>query len=569
MYPASLMKIKDRDDSSMIKAGRTRASLIFLLLLFSYTFFFQIYPNFISTNELSRFLLTSAITDFHTLQIDQAIKRFGDSQDKATYKGHYYCDKAIGLSLMGVPVYAALTVIGAVFQINWTVKWILFFLKVFCVTIPTLLFTVVLSRFWYEIRADKRLIGMSVFLFLFGTILFTYSVQFVSNGVAGLFLFLSFYYIYQGKKAPETSAKYFLFGGMFSGCAILCEYPAILVVPVLAGYLLWITPRRIKLSWFLLGLLPFLLLLFAYNYSIFGTPFDVTYHHMSDTGHQQEHGQGFLGLRIPRIHVLYRILFGPDRGLFFFSPILLLCIPGFYYMLRDPEWRKEAIVFLVIILVLTLFVGGMSNWPGGWAFGPRYLAPILPFMITAVFVSLVQKPFRTGRLLHSLVCLLGLLSVLIITIGTITFPYPAPEMNDPFFILSLPLFFRGDFSRNIVSSFGLVSFGTALLFYTFLAITLLVMLDITEKVQLNTKSILFWLGVSLATIGYLTFGYSTAKPTPFDFYARASASVYLGDYYHAGIDLTEALNRNPDDHLKRLISLRYQQAVSLGSRRRE
>lgn len=545
--------------------SRVRNYSIFFLFLLAYTFFFQIYPNFISTNEFSRFLLTSAITDFQTVQIDKPIKLFGNSQDKAFYKGHYYSDKAIGVSLIGVPVYAVLKIIAAIFQITLPVKWILFFLKLFCVTIPTLLFVNILSKFWYEICEDAQTVAIATFLFLFGTIVFTYSVQFVSNSAAGCLLFLSFYYIYRGNKDREKSPRCFALAGMFAGIAILFEYPAFLLVPPLFGYLLWTAFRRVQFSWFVAGFTPFLLILLVYNYSIFGTPFDVTYHHMADITHQQEHGQGFLGLRVPKIEVLWRLLFGSERGLFYFSPVLLLSFPGLYFFYRNPKWKKEAVLFLVLILILVLFVSGMSNWPGGWAFGPRYLAPAIPFLMTGVFIALSDKSFRSGDTLSFLVFVLGLLSIIIITVGTITFPYPAPEMNDPLFTLSFPLFFRGNFSLNILSFFMHRSLGPAILYYTILLVTFLVLLGAKASMRIDAKHFLRWTGILGIVVSYLLLGFILSKVTSFDYYARASVCVYLGDYYNALNDLSEALKRNPDNNLRRLILLRHKQILELSS----
>lgn len=545
--------------------SRARNYSTFFLSLLCFTFFFQIYPNFVSTNEFSRFLLTSAIVDFQTFQIDKPIKRFGTSQDKAFYKGHYYSDKAIGLSLVGVPVYAVLRIIEALFQTHLSVKWVLFFLKLFCITIPTLLFVNILNKFWYEIFEDARAVAVATFLFLFGTIVFTYSQQFVSNSAAGCLLFLSFYYIYRGTKEQEKSNRCVFVAGMFAGMAILFEYPAFLLVPPLGGYLLWTSFRRAHFFSFAAGFLPFLIIVLAYNYSIFGTPFDVTYHHTVDLAHQQELGQGFVGFGIPKIEILWKLLFGSERGLFYFSPVLLLCVPGFYFFYRNPKWKKEAVLFLVLIGIVFVFVSGMSNWSGGWAFGPRYLAPAIPFLMTGVFLAWTNKTFRSSVPIQFGILVLGMLSVAMITIGTITFPYPAPEMNDPLFTLSLPLFFRGDYSINMLSFFMRPSVGMAILYYTILTGTLLVFLGYAGEVRMNGKHLLQWAGSLAIVLGCLFLGYVTTKPTSFEYYARASVCVYLGDYDNAASDLSEALKRNPDNNLKRLILLRSKQVLELGS----
>jgi hypothetical protein len=61
----------------------SRKWFVFGLLLLCHVFFLQIYPHFVPPNEFTRLLLVSAIVDDHTVTIDQAIRRYGDTQDKS------------------------------------------------------------------------------------------------------------------------------------------------------------------------------------------------------------------------------------------------------------------------------------------------------------------------------------------------------------------------------------------------------------------------------------------------------------------------------------------------------
>src|SRR3990172_12512313 len=110
---------------------------IFLLLLLCYIYFLQIYPRWVSPGELSRFLLISAVVDDGTLQIDESIRRFGDTQDKAVFGGHFYSEKAIGLSLFGIPFYAIWKLLCRIFHLQPPVQLTMFWIRFCSVALPT------------------------------------------------------------------------------------------------------------------------------------------------------------------------------------------------------------------------------------------------------------------------------------------------------------------------------------------------------------------------------------------------------------------------------------------------
>ncbi|NPV68178.1 MAG: hypothetical protein HPY64_13645 [Anaerolineae bacterium] len=109
-------------------------------------------------------------------------------------------------------------------------------------------------------------------------------------------------------------------------------------------------------------------------------------------------------------YALLSYLFSPGRGLFTFSPVLLLGIPGIVILIRERRWR-EALVPLTTLLV---FVVGYAvlrheHWYGGLAWGPRYLVPATPLLMLAVLPALEKaKVAQLGRIV---VAILALLSV--------------------------------------------------------------------------------------------------------------------------------------------------------------
>jgi hypothetical protein len=112
------------------------------------------------------------------------------------------------------------------------------------------------------------------------------------------------------------------------------------------------------------------------------------------------------------------MLISPSRGLFIFSPILLLAIYGiilkrFRYGLEPLDWA------LILILVLHwVVVSAFVHWWGGHSYGPRFFTDIMPFIVYFLIpvLSLIELKYESTGIrvgLSSLYAVLLLLSVLI------------------------------------------------------------------------------------------------------------------------------------------------------------
>ena len=76
------------------------ASLVCVMLSYSW-----MYSNITVPNERSRVYLAVSMVDGQTIKIDKALKRFGRIDDRATFKGHYYSDKAPGSAFLAAAIY--------------------------------------------------------------------------------------------------------------------------------------------------------------------------------------------------------------------------------------------------------------------------------------------------------------------------------------------------------------------------------------------------------------------------------------------------------------------------------
>jgi len=74
------------------------------------------------------------------------------------------------------------------------------------------------------------------------------------------------------------------------------------------------------------------------------------------------------------------ILISPARGLFIYSPVLLLALPGFFLSLKDADERWLHASYMAIALGIWIGVAHHYDWFGGDCYGPRFMTDIVPFL---------------------------------------------------------------------------------------------------------------------------------------------------------------------------------------------
>lgn len=131
---------------------------------------------------------------------------------------------------------------------------------------------------------------------------------------------------------------------------------------------------------------------------------------------------------------MFGLLLSPNRGLFVYSPILLLLL----LLLLPWYWKSMPAVvksllraYLLAVFLYYLLIAKMLNWgAAGW--GPRYLLPVLPILFLGAGAVAYELWFqsRVRRLL-----LTGLCSIaLVLSIPTLLVDYSnaALQYPDPF-----------------------------------------------------------------------------------------------------------------------------------------
>ena len=164
--------------------------------------------------------------------------------------------------------------------------------------------------------------------------------------------------------------------GAAFGMAVLCR-PATAVAAVCVGaYLLW-TDRRRCLA-YVLGGLPILAILAAYNGYYFGSPLAFGQTVVAKIIALRDTGSDHLWQSSWR-ESLPGLFVSPARGLLWFSPVLALGLAGAAQVWREPRYRP-LLPLLAAVVLMILMAGKWFDWWGGTTWGYRSIVDTTPFL---------------------------------------------------------------------------------------------------------------------------------------------------------------------------------------------
>ena len=277
----------------------------------------------------------------------------------------------------------------------------------------------------------------ATFTFAFATLYFPYATMQMDHDLVAVALLAAFLLAF------DTASPRRLFAaGICAAGSIVASYLSVVAAVILGGYIVWRAGRARRASGlvaFVAGAIPPLALLAAYNVACFGNLMAMNY--AWENPLFKRVGGSLLELfTAPRGHVLLALLVSPMRGLFSGTPVLVLGVIGLVIMLRSPRLRPEGLVCVAMIGHVLVFNMSFGNWNSGWACGPRYLVPALPFL--ALPVALV--PARANWVRHGLLAI----SIIAMALVTIVDPQPPPTMvgiwnHSPIWSIDLPQWLHG------------------------------------------------------------------------------------------------------------------------------
>ncbi len=363
---------------------------LFLLALYLLTYT----PHINSSDGLAMFSTAESIVRRGALDIEQ-IRWMGLQQGTYGLDGLLYSRKGIGLPVGLLP----LTWLGLVLPWFGPVSVSLLFNA-----IVTALTGVLLLAYLQALGFSRRT-GLFVALtFGLTTLAWPYAKSLFSDPFSGFLLLAAAYALLKTSRgaegqrsrganslSPAPPLLYPFLAGLLLGWNVATRYAEIVFLPVYGLLLLYylglgVGGQGSVLSWLwprppapnpwppiLAFSAPLLLTglgLITFNLSRYGDPFNTGY--LPNETFSAVLWQGLLGQ-----------LVSPGRGLLLYCPIFSLSFWGLPAFFR--RFRPEAVLALAVIVIHLLLYGKWFMWHGGFAWGPRFMIPTLPFW--AIFLA--------------------------------------------------------------------------------------------------------------------------------------------------------------------------------------
>jgi hypothetical protein len=397
-------RIKQRDVALALGVG----FFLFAVYLLSYR------GGFHSVDEVSMFAVTESLVKFGQLNTDQiAWTQWTTSQREAQgffgVDGHVYSKKGLATSLVMAPLYwLGLVIPGlGMLQTASLVNAIL------TATTGALLFLVV-RRLDFTARTG---VGVAL-LYGLATIAWVYSKYLFSEPLAGLLLVGTTYLLVAFRQ--DGGSWRAAVAGLLAGLAVATRANNLCLVPVFGIYLIASSKTAgsrgraedsarsyplLPIFYFAVGLILPALMLMGYNWVRTGNPLQTGYD---------------LTIFSPNLPLgLYKLLFSPLRGMFIYSPLLILSVPGLVWL-----WRRHPATTALIVGIIGVTISLFSIWSSGegLSWGSRFLVPIVPFLCLAL-APVLDRALAGSKVLVGLLLGLGGLSFIFQFLGVAINPW--------------------------------------------------------------------------------------------------------------------------------------------------
>jgi hypothetical protein len=366
----------------------------------------------ISPQDISRLCLTHALV--HGQVKADACLSTTMAVDKASNKGHLYSDKAPGMSVLEIPVAAAVQI--PALPTTWPWEFLsLWVVRIAVSGIAFLVCAFLVGRIAEGLAPGWG--GAALVASSLGTLMAPFAVANFDHVPAAALGFGAFALAWR---------RHPLLAGLAGGATFATEYEAGLILVIVGVYV------ALQGGWalgnYVYGAIPATALLWTYDWLAFGSPWSTPYGHVANQ-YTAEQAKGFFGIHLPRLHAVHEVFVG-HGGLFVISPIVFAAGAGLFLLPR--RYRAEAIVCGAVVLAFVILNCGYFLPYGGSSPGPRFLIPALPFVAVGLGPVFARWP--------RVVAVIAVLSVVPMTALAYTWP------NNPIFrgtvwgeVIRLPL----------------------------------------------------------------------------------------------------------------------------------
>lgn len=343
------------------------------ILLFFYGFYLFTAQGIISSADgIINFLTVRALveTGSFSLEIDcDSVQRFVQKQSD----GHCYGKYDPGLALTSLPLYLVGRLLSGPASVDYEALSLPRLIVGTLNQLVTAATCAVLYLIASYLSASRRQAVEFTFLFGLTTLAWPYALTYFSQPLVGLLLVTAVYQL-----IAYSHNKFALFiAGLALGWACITRFdalPLVFVITIYASYKLRESSKsRPSLLIQILPLIaPILLAIFTYlvlNEVRSGSLLQMGYTGEGWTGNLW---QGAYGL-----------LLSPGRGVVFYSPLVLLAIPGFLLLWRGG-WQAEVTLIVTLALIQIVMYALWWTWDGGWVWGPRFLVSTQPLFLLGI-----------------------------------------------------------------------------------------------------------------------------------------------------------------------------------------
>lgn len=397
--------------------------------------------------ERGRFILTYSILENHSFQFTGALAKFGSPDVAVTDDGKFASLFAPTVSFITMPGY----IIGKYFGASQFGTYSV--ISLFAV------FNLFLIRsIAKKMGADSTSSTIAAIIFLFATPAFAYAVNLYQHHISTFLILSSLYLLIRFKGFWSLLGIFFLYS-----LSITVDYPNLFlmfpIVLIAFAKILRVGNYKekinitIKTSYLITSvsiILPMVFLLW-FNKVSFGNPFQLsgtlkTVRDFSEFSNLQ--GDGIQGLQPTYLkkekedikhkktaigffdtrnltNGFYLHFLSPDRGILFFSPVILLSAIGI--VIAYKKKIAQTSIFLGVLGTNILLYSMWGDPWGGWAFGSRYL--ITSYATSAIFLALAINRFRENLFFLAVFFCLFIYSTAVNTLGAITTSANPPKIE--------------------------------------------------------------------------------------------------------------------------------------------
>jgi hypothetical protein len=388
-----------------------------------------VFPHFVSPNEFSRWLLAASLVEDGRVEVTRLAPLFGPRfEDLATIDGRLYANKAPATALVALPGYLAARLFAGP-PAPETLRPAITAMRLCASTVPLLLLALAFVRLGRTWEVDEHRVAVLILILLFATPLFAYGLLLFSHALVAAALFGAWL---------ALDRKHDVLAGALGGLAVAAEYPAAVPVAILLIALL-VTRAWRRAALLAAGGAPFAIGLATFHQIAYGSIFGLPFGQDTLPQFRELAASGIAGVSFPSPLILARLLVDPAKGLFVFSPVLLLAIPA----LAAAKRRLPPLTWWTLVLLPAaqiLVYAGYPNWHGGWTVGARYIVPAIPFLAAPLLL-------RQSSRMESV--LIGW-SVLAVVLTSLVFPFVPNAFAFPWASFAAPLLREGLVVPNLL-----------------------------------------------------------------------------------------------------------------------